>query len=65
MLIYGRDFALIPHIIYIHLKGIDILFTSQITDYLPLETGTPPQPAEVEYITVTSIGGAVGQLGHL
>ena len=34
-LIYGTGFALMPRIIYLHLKGIDVLFTSQITDYLP------------------------------
>lgn len=35
MLIYGADFARITRITYLHLKRIDILFTSQIMDDLP------------------------------
>lgn len=69
MLIYSADFAIISHIIYLHLKGKDNLFTSQMTDDLPsniqLEEDVHSQLSYSTKLCITSLDGAVGQLGHL
>lgn len=63
MLIYGTDFAVSPNIVCLHL---DVLFTSQITDYLPenvqgcerlLREGEPCVCRGLSGPTVTCRGG--------